>query len=282
MDREERRKIIIVNIRNNPGCNQEKIVKYLEGKISRQTVLKTLDELESDDMVYWVTQRQNSRDHKFFVKEDNILVSISKELEEFDKSFFSMLTKVKQKFDKLYLNTKAERPKSQAKQLSHFELILKLLSQSVEIFYEIVDVYMLRCILKWPIIIKDQDTIKKLYSILFAKIADMQFRMSEILRSTRAGDFYSITHLTVFRRIYETENFLRHFDSFTTGRIKEIDAVLDSVWKIGIDFRPISFPEPGIYKWDFDYEKQSWKELLVLQRKHPDHTYQKFVSKQLV
>jgi hypothetical protein len=281
MDLEERRKIIIEYIRNNPSCNQEKIVKYMEGKISRQTVLNTLDDLESDDMVYWKTQRQNSRDHKFFVKEDNILVSVSKELEEFDKSFFSMLTKVKQKFDKLYLHTKAQRAKNQSR-LSKFERLLNLLSQAVEIFYEIVDVYMLRCILKWPTIIKDQDTIKKLYSILFSKISDMQFRMSEILRSTRAGDFYPITQLTVFRKIYETENFLRHFDSFTRDGINEIESLLDSIWKIGRDFRPISFPEAGIYKWGFDYENESWKELLRLQREHPDHTYQKFVSKQLV
>lgn len=101
--------------------------------------------------------------------------------------------------------------------LTALQPVLNALSQMVDIFYEFVDVSMLRCILKWPETVKKEDIIKRLYSILFSKINDMQFRMSEILRSTKAGDFYRVTQLSVYRRIYGTERFQRHLEKKIVG-----------------------------------------------------------------
>lgn len=278
----ERRRLITDYISTNPGCNQQDIVRNFEGKISRQTVLNVVDELEEDDIIYYVTENENSRDHKFYVRDNNILVLVSKELEEFDKNFFSAITNVKNRFDKLYLKARREHIMSETKEqnLEVFKPLLDAISQLVETFYEVVDVYLLRCILKWPQTVKRADIIKKLYSILFSKISDMQFRMSKILSSTKAGDFYRVTQLSVYRRIYATSNFQRHFDEFKSAGINEIEPLLDSIWKIYRDFRQISFPEPAIYKWDFNYEKDDWKKILDLQRKHPEHTYRNLVNKQ--
>lgn len=282
MDLEKRRKTIIEFVTDNPGCNQEDIVKHLAGKASRLTVLNTIIELEKENIIYWETVRENSRDHRFHVKHDNILVYVTKELEEFDKNFFFLLKGTTLKFDEIYM---ANKPKvelgPQNVDLTVFQPVLDALSQMVDIFYEFVDVYMLRCILKWPETVKKEDIIKKLYSILFSKIIDMQFRMSKILRSTKAGDFYPITQLSVYRRIYETEKFQRHLEKFNLVGIKGIDEVLDSLWDIHKDFRQTSFPEPWIYNWNFDYEKDSWKKLLDIQRKHPEQTYHNSVRKQL-
>jgi hypothetical protein len=63
--------------------------------------------------------------------------------------------------------------------------------------------------------------------------------------------------------------------------INEIELLLDSLWKINKDFLSDSCPEPALYKWDFDYKKDSWKKLLELQRKHPEQTYRNLVNKQL-
>jgi hypothetical protein len=282
LDPAQRRKLITDYISANPGSNQQDIVKHLEGKISRQTVLKGVHQLQEDGIIYYKIQKENSRDHNFYVKDDNILVSVSKELDEFDKNYFSALTKIKEKFDKLYLKTKKDHVIGETKEqnLEVFKPLLNAISQLVETFYEVVDVYLLRCILKWPQTVKKEDIIKKLYSILFSKISDMQFRMSEILSSTKAGDFYRVTQLSVYRRVYATSNFQRHFDEFKSAGINEIEPLLDSIWKIYGDFRQISFPEPAIYKWDFNYEKDDWKKLLDLQRKHPEHTYRNLVNKQ--
>jgi hypothetical protein len=284
MNPAQRRKLITDYISANPGSNQEGIVRHLEGKSARQTVLKDVDQLLEDEIIYYETQKENSRDYNFYVKDDNILVSLSKELDEFDKNYFSVLMKIKAKFDELYLKRKKHHvigETSHPQNLVAFQPLLNVLSQSVETFYEVVDVYLLRCILKWPQTVKKEDIIKKLYSILFSKISDMQFRMSEILSSMKAGDFYRVTQLSVYRRIYATPNFQRHFDEFKAARINEIEPLLDSIWKIYRDFRQISFPEPALYKWDFNYEKNDWKKLLDIQRKHPEQTYRNLVNKQL-
>lgn len=272
---DQRRKVIIDFISNNPGCNQQEIVRHLEGKSSRQTVLKDVDQLQEDGIIYYEIQKENSRDHHFYVKDDNILVSVSKELDEFDKNYFSALTKIKEKFDKLYLKTKKDHVIGETKEqnLVVFKPLLNVLSQSVEILYEVLDVYILRCILVWPKTVKKEDIIKKLYSIVISKISDIQFRMSEILSSFKAGNFYLVTQLSVYQRIYGTANFQRHLDDFKHADISEIEPLLNSIWKINKDLLSNSCPEPALYKWDFDYKKDSWKKLLDLQRKHPEQTY---------
>jgi hypothetical protein len=86
-------------------------------------------------------------------------------------------------------------------------LAVQELNKSVEILYEVLDVYILRCILVWPKAVKKEDIIKKLYSIVISKISDIQFRMSEMLSSFKAGNFYLVTQLSVYQRIYGTANF---------------------------------------------------------------------------
>jgi DNA-binding Lrp family transcriptional regulator len=289
MNPTERRKLITDYISTNPGCNQQDIVRHLEGKSSRQTVLNDIDQLEEDEIIYYITQKENSRDHNFYVQDDNILVSVSKELDEFDKNFFSALMKIKEKFDKLYLKTKKDHvikkdqsiDETKGQNLVAFQPLLNVLSQSVEILYEVLDVYILRCVLIWPETIKKEDVIKRLYSILFSKISDIQLRMSKILSSFEAGNFYLVTQLSIYQRIYRTANFQRHLDDFKLLKINEIEPLLDSVWKINKDFLLHSCPEPVLYKWDFDYKKDNWKKLLDLQRKHPEQTYRNLVNQQL-
>ena len=282
MDPAQRRKLIIDYITANPGSNQQDIVRHLEDKSSRQTVLKDVDQLQEDEIIYYETQKENSRDHKFYVKDDNILVSVSKELDEFDKNYFSALTKIKEKFDKLYLKTKKDRVIGETKEqnLVAFKPLLNVLSQSVEILYEVLDVYILRCILVWPNTVKKEDIIKKLYSIVISKISDIQFRMKEILSSFKAGNFYLVTLLSVYQRIYGTANLQRHLNDFKDVEISEIEPLLDSIWKINKDLLSNSCPEPALYKWDFDYEKDNWEKLLELQGKHPEQTYRN-LAKQL-
>jgi len=282
MDSAQRRKLIIDYLNANPGSNQQDIVRHLEGKSSRQTVLKDVGQLQEDEIIYYETQKENSRDHKFYVKDDNILVSVSKELDEFDKNYFSALTKIKEKFDKLYLKTKKGRAIGETKEqnLVAFKPLLNVLSQSVEILYEVLDVYILRCILVWPNTVKKEDIIKKLYSIVISKISDIQFRMKEILSSFKAGNFYLVTLLSVYQRIYGTANLQRHLNDFKDAEISEIEPLLDSIWKINRDLLSNSCPEPALYKWDFDYKKDNWEKLLELQRKHPEQTYRN-LAKQL-
>jgi hypothetical protein len=66
----------------------------------------------------------------------------------------------------------------------------------------------------WPKTIQDKDILKKLYSTIFTKIADMQLHMSEILRITMAGDFHPIIQFFISSKVYATKKLIDHFEAF--------------------------------------------------------------------
>ena len=139
--------------------------------------------------------------------------------------------------------------------------ILNLLLECFHIFYEIVDAYLVRSVLKWSKTIGDREFRKQLYSTVFTKIADIHLRMSETLSSTKAGYLASFAEISFQRRIYSTENLLRHFDNFTNGGMeKEIEAVLDCIWT-SIVTSNSWLTLNRLYHWKFDYGTDGWKKL---------------------
>jgi hypothetical protein len=283
MEEQERRRTIIEYIANNPGCNKQKVVKALEGRLSRVPVLKIIEEIEQDDIVNRLTDRENSREHKLYVNNNNIVVTVSNELKEFEEAFFSSFRKVKEKFEALYLETWTQYSSDLSKcDLSKMHPIVNLISELFHIFYEVVDIYMIRSMMVWPKKIQDRDILKKLYSIIFTKIADMQLRMSDLLSTTVAGDFNPINQLSIRGKIYSTKKLMEHFDNFRNCNMeKEIEQVLNSTWRISNEYKQVVYPEPNLFKWDFNYQIDDWKKLIKLQKQHPDQTFPNLVNEQL-
>jgi hypothetical protein len=106
--------------------------------------------------------------------------------------------------------------------------------------------------------------------------------MSETLSSTKAGYLASFAEFSFQRKIYSTANLIRHFDSFVNGGMEnEINDVLDSMWNINNDFKQLAYPEPGLYRWKFDYGVDGWKKLIELQKQNLDKTYYSAIKAQL-
>ena len=123
---------------------------------------------------------------------------------------------------------------------------------------------------------------KQIYSTVFTKIADIHLRMSETLSSTKAGYLASFAEISFQRRIYSTENLVRHFDSFVNCDMEnEIKDVLDSIWNINNDFKQLAYPEPVLYGWKFDYGVDGWKKLIEMQKQNPDKTYYRAINAHL-
>jgi hypothetical protein len=59
---------------------------------------------------------------------------------------------------------------------------------------------------------------------------------------------------------------------------KEIESTLDSLWSIKKVYLQYAHPEPGIFKWNYDYEEDGWRKLLELQRQHPEQTYERYLD----
>ena len=277
MEDSQKRRLVTEYIYNNPECNKESVVKAMYGKLSRVPVLNTIDELCEDNVVIIKRENQNSRDHKLLINTGSVLFTVSRELDDFDKSFCVLLKKVGKEFDRLYLKNKQS-----LRNTTQMQPILNLLSECFHIFYEIVDTYLVRSVLQWSKAIGDREFRKQLYSTVFTKIADIHLRMSETLSSTKVGHLASFAEIFFQRRLYSTENLLLHFESFTNGGMEEeIKAVLDCVWNINNDFKQLAFPEPLIYGWKFDYGTDGWKKVIDLQKQNPDKTYYNAVKAQL-
>ena len=208
MDNQERRKVLINFILRNQGCTKADIEKSKDAiPISRKTIFKLIDELEEDGIVNEIMEKPNSREHKLFVIKDNLTVRVTSELEELFERYLKYDDKVSkvERISKLRteLTHELASRKSQSNivdrntenEITSFrdevKLVLKKLDNSGNVFSSIGPIlifkilmyaYSCRSTLIWPQIIKDKQTLSKLYSIVYTKIAEIQLHLTEFLR----------------------------------------------------------------------------------------------------
>jgi hypothetical protein len=311
---DDRQKIIIEFIRSKPYCNAEDIVQGVKNDISRVTVFKMLHKLSENGVVQRYlenNQKRNAREHKLFVNEGNPLVSVRLELEKFESAYFPLLNRVmkeseperilaavkvkaieydpasykldpeasrlvKQLLDEIKLDSQTSRLVKPLLDISfklgeqQGELIRHLLA----IFYSMVDACLFRFLFIWSQKITDQHVLQQLYSMVFSKIADMQTRLSESLKSSQVKEINKEMELFIlgrFRGSKGSKSILRYLDSFKKLRMeKEIEPVIDALWRIIGDLQPTVYPEPKLYGWPFKYGEDDWRKLVRLLKQHPE------------
>ena len=94
MDIEARKRIITNYIRDHPDCKAEEIVEGISGKMSRALVFRYLPELIKEKIV--LDNSKNRRDHKFSINNNNLILEVQDELDNFKKEFFQLIQKQKQ------------------------------------------------------------------------------------------------------------------------------------------------------------------------------------------
>ena len=94
---EFRKKKILKYVISNHGLSKEGIVRGMKGDPSRLTVLNILSELEDEKMIVMRTDKPNSQLYRIYPNENNILVTILNELEEFEKAYSKLLDKSKER-----------------------------------------------------------------------------------------------------------------------------------------------------------------------------------------
>jgi hypothetical protein len=284
----EREKAIIEHIRAHRFCNVEDVVRGVDKRVSRVTVFKILHKLIENGAVKLYlenNQKRNARDHKLYVDEGNPLVSVRLELEKFESAYFDLFNKSLVELDTEHISATLARktsPNDASMSIEFLEKLGRLVGNLFYIFYSMVDAYLFRFLFIWSQKISDQQVLQQLYSMVFSKIADMQTRISESFKSTTLRDINNFTAPFVvekFRGSREFEGskgsrtFVRYLDSFKEfGLEKEIEAVIDSLWKIIGDLQQYVYPEPRIYRWPFKYGEDDWRKLVSLLRQHPKST----------
>jgi hypothetical protein len=303
MTKEKRQEKIIDIIRSNKYCNKQTVVNELKDAISRATVFDLLRELIKIGAVKTYSennQKKNARDYKLFVAEDNPLVSVRLELEKFESAYFSLFDKVSVEIEPKHIDTKlkaiAKEAADDASELRKlgkktneiFEHVRKSVEHTYElgyrygrlsrllweIFYSMIDACLFRFLFIWSQKISDQRILQQFYSMVFSKIADMQTRLSKSLKGpSQSKDINNDMERFILERFRGSKGsrlpILYYLDSSKElGIEKEIEPVIDALWKIIGDLQPYVYPEPRTYGWPFKYGEDDWRKLVNLLRKH--------------
>jgi hypothetical protein len=261
MNKQFRCSMIIKYISVYPGCNAEKAFKGVEDWMARGTFFNLLKELKEEGVIYeGQKDKPKSRNTKLFVNGQNLLVTVPKDLEHFENTFFVLLKKALDS-----LETHSSSPVS-----------YDLISKPLFLFYEMVNVYHLLALISWPMAVLEKDTLQKLYIAVFTKLGEMQIRIYDMLRASRFVNANLALQSSILRRyLYSTDKWSQCYDVFSKlGMQKEIESTLDSLWDIKKIYRQYAHPEPGIFGWAYDYDEDGWRKLLELQRQHPEQTYE--------
>jgi hypothetical protein len=151
-------KIIIDYINANQGCTAQDIVDGVKDKISRVPVFDIIRQLVQDEVVR--DNKLNRRNHRYFIADNNLLVTVPRELDAFISNFFSLLEKIQ-----LFLTNDANFTSRDDRKYYK----IRLLDPAVSIFFSQIIRYNSMAISSWPTKIKDPDVLNKLYIEVFSK-----------------------------------------------------------------------------------------------------------------
>jgi predicted transcriptional regulator len=210
----ERDKVILDFIHKHPGLSKQKLVEALDGIYSRGPIFKSLKNLEKYGMITIHKDKPNSPIHYLYPNEKNIILNELSKLEEFENAFIQLLNRVKEENVKCFLKfiedskpiemkfngiigdidaKKLRSDKEIANEVKNvltidFKEILQPLMQRrllfvllVRFFKEFIQTYSTRFIYIWVNEIKDQKILKQLILMVFHKISEIQFKMSNII-----------------------------------------------------------------------------------------------------
>jgi hypothetical protein len=91
----EREKCISEYIKNNPGSTKQNVVNNFEGILSysRGPIFNTIFQLEEEKIIIVRHDEHNRHVTRLFINNENILVSLIKDLNSFKQSFFNLIDK---------------------------------------------------------------------------------------------------------------------------------------------------------------------------------------------
>jgi hypothetical protein len=291
-DLQVREKEIFEYIKNNPGVIKKHIEDAFKKKpgFSKKPVLRIISMLEESGMVVVRPDETNSLIHHLFVNYENVLASVVAKLDDFIKSFLMLFRRSVEVFNDRYSSistvTEGSRSFPNPSKLSE---IFPLTLEALNIFHDIVNVYNLSSIVLWPGKIRDKDTLYKLYTMIFRRIVDTYFRISEILSSLKPS--IANANITILKSKFldrllslpphdsngvartMTDKFIQYYGTFCNfGMEKQIETVLNHLWDITSEYRDYLYTEGWLsYSSDYKYE-DGWKKLIELKKQHVAQT----------
>lgn len=277
MSNERREKLVRNFIGNNKGCNKEAVIRGLKKDLSKKTARKIMELLEERREIE-DRKEKDSRECKLFLKSDNPLVSVILELEEFERYFFTLFIKARGKAgDSIKMKAFDIVAKHHHWKLEKSSGVLpppdqdQLLSEPLSIFYHMVNSYLIRSIMVWPIQIHDKIILSKLYEMVFMNIAGMLKKIVEVDEDDIAPLLTSRNEYIITKTLGGAARLMEYRKLFTKyGMQQEIEAVIDSLWKMDKDIQQYAYKEPKALHFKFRYGIDGWRDLLDLAEQRLD------------
>ena len=175
-------------------------------------------------------EKVNRREHRFFLNDDNLLISTPRELDQFKDYFFKLIDEVNRRsatkiteFDKKYPESRLRDP-----MIKRSRLLYSLLA----LYQHLVGMYVLRSLSIWPKKIKDKEVINKLYTEVFNRLQEIQLKLtSELFAPSDEFGLYDIAVEGLFE-LKPDESDTRAHAFHRIGVDKQFESVLDSLWEI--------------------------------------------------
>jgi hypothetical protein len=230
----EKRKDVMNFIRDNQGCKAQDIVDGLKQVVglSRVPIFDILVELVKEGAV--TDEKVNRREHRFFLNDDNPLVSVPRELDQFKGYFFKLIDEVNSLF-----GTKIEEHLRENnvddlewKMLSPATKKSSILYSLLELYQHLVGMYILRSLTIWPNKIKSKETRTKLFTEVFNRFQEIQLKLTSkpFAPSNEVGHYDIATDSLFELRPNILDDIANNFHRI--GVDKQFEPVLDFLWEI--------------------------------------------------
>ena len=237
-------------MRENQGSNAQDIVNGIKKDLSRGPIFDTLSELIKEGAV--IDEKINRRDHRYFLNDDNPLVSVPAELDQFNGYFFKLIDEVNRRFDTKIKEHDKKYPEHLRKnnpndfERKTFDPVRKrswILYSLLGLYQHLVGMYILRSLAIWPKKIRNKETITKLHTEVFSRFQEIQLKLTSELKPNEVG-LYDIAVESLF--ILKPFDLDAIVDNFHVIGVDElIEPVMDSLWEISNKSIPFNLLGPS-------------------------------------
>jgi hypothetical protein len=211
--------------------------------MSKKTISKLVPIMIKENIIQEVREKENSRNRNLYVNENNLLVSVPRELEQFESVFISLFEKTNEKIIGPSLFGESSGEGFDGVGGNPIERISQLSEERLSLFLRMVDSVLLRSVMEWPKRIQDKDALKKLYHIVFTKISDMLIDIADNHEIPRFCVDFSMQKLAM-KKLRGGGSLFEYWKKFKNyGMKQEIENVIDSLWKIDKELQEIVYQD---------------------------------------
>jgi hypothetical protein len=192
-DEQRYSQMIVDFILNNPGCTAEFIMKNElekaeeEREIGRRRLFTILKKLKRKKVIMEKKSHKKARNKMLYVREDNPLYTVSKELKEFEELYPSLLKKVKGELEGWQSGKRLLKPKYSQYHGEPLYVAYELIFDTTLFLFDTMRLYTLRLAMVWSRTIEDKYTKELLNFTIFSKLYQMQIKISETVGDVTLG-----------------------------------------------------------------------------------------------